>query len=74
MTAGKMPALQIHDPRVLNSGYFRTLLRFQELEQVGVDLVCVGCRHPVRETWIHFHCAPFTSFADSRAAAPMGTI
>ena len=51
-----MPALQIHDLRVLRSGYFRALLRFHEIEQVSVDLVCVGCGHPVRKPGIHLQC------------------
>jgi len=29
------------------------LALLDERQQVGIDLVCVGCWHPVREDWIH---------------------
>jgi hypothetical protein len=25
----------------------------EKRKQIGIDPVCVGCRHPAREAWIH---------------------
>ena len=45
-----------------------------ERQQIGVDLVLVDRAHPVREPGIDLEVAPFTSFEDSIAEAPIGTI
>jgi len=45
-----------------------------EREQIGIDGVRLGGGIPCGKPGYTLSVAPFTSFADCKAAAPMGTI
>jgi len=43
-----------HIGRVLPSSSYLLRCLLEECDQIGINLVRVGCGHSVRETWIHF--------------------